>query len=227
MTRCASLREQQFTQTDPLPPEVGSPYPSAYVYGANNPMMYTDPSGLRQQLASLGSSVPVIPGFGKIKVDLFIASAMAGIGIGSCSTDTSCSLSEPTGNGRRFDAGASLSQSKAQMLLDFSTGSVQVGVNETCWQTITTGIGARIDLDCYKAKSLQVGSHNVNTLQSRWTGPDNASNKVNFVTDRVGSGFNVNIQYSLVLAGIADALAPSIDGSISMGTQPGRLKPVS
>jgi RHS repeat-associated protein len=36
-----------FTQTDPLAADVGSPYPSSYVYGNNNPTMYVDPSGLR------------------------------------------------------------------------------------------------------------------------------------------------------------------------------------
>ena len=37
----------QFTQTDPLEAETGPPYPSAYVYGNNNPMVFTDPSGER------------------------------------------------------------------------------------------------------------------------------------------------------------------------------------
>jgi hypothetical protein len=41
---CASA---QFTQTDPLPLGAGSVYESAYVYGLNNPLGYTDPSGLR------------------------------------------------------------------------------------------------------------------------------------------------------------------------------------
>ena len=36
-----------FTQTDPLQADVGSPYPSSYVYGNNNPLVYTDPTGLR------------------------------------------------------------------------------------------------------------------------------------------------------------------------------------
>jgi SCP1.201-like deaminase len=44
--------EKSFTQTDPLAADVGSAYPSAYVYAGNNPAMYTDPSGLRLQSAS-------------------------------------------------------------------------------------------------------------------------------------------------------------------------------
>jgi Protein of unknown function (DUF2599) len=35
------------TQTDPLQPTVGQPYPSSYVYGNNNPMAFTDPTGSR------------------------------------------------------------------------------------------------------------------------------------------------------------------------------------
>ena len=36
-----------FTQTDPAPLGAGTAFESAYVYGLNNPVMYTDPSGLR------------------------------------------------------------------------------------------------------------------------------------------------------------------------------------
>jgi RHS repeat-associated protein len=50
-----------FTQTDPLQADIGSPYPSAYIYGNNNPLMYTDPSGLRGQSAQ-GSANPVRAG---------------------------------------------------------------------------------------------------------------------------------------------------------------------
>ena len=38
---------EQFTQTDPMPTGAGSAFESPYVYGMNNPLMYTDPSGLR------------------------------------------------------------------------------------------------------------------------------------------------------------------------------------
>jgi hypothetical protein len=41
-----------FTQTDPLQADVGSAYPSSYVYGNNNPNVYTDPSGLRATAGS-------------------------------------------------------------------------------------------------------------------------------------------------------------------------------
>jgi RHS repeat-associated protein len=40
-----------FTQSDPLQADIGAAYPSAYVYGHNNPAMYVDPSGLRGQAA--------------------------------------------------------------------------------------------------------------------------------------------------------------------------------
>ena len=40
-------RSQHFTQTDPLQPDIGSPYPSAYVYASNRPTVIVDPSGLR------------------------------------------------------------------------------------------------------------------------------------------------------------------------------------
>ncbi len=38
---------EHFTQTDPLPMGAGSPFESPYVYGMNNPLVFTDPSGLR------------------------------------------------------------------------------------------------------------------------------------------------------------------------------------
>jgi hypothetical protein len=35
-----------FTQTDPLQASVGTTYPSSYMYGNNNPMLFTDPGGM-------------------------------------------------------------------------------------------------------------------------------------------------------------------------------------
>jgi hypothetical protein len=46
MTRCV-LVSRAFTQTDPMPYGAGSSFESSYVYGQNNPGLYTDPSGLR------------------------------------------------------------------------------------------------------------------------------------------------------------------------------------
>jgi hypothetical protein len=51
-----SLRKR-FTQTDPLQASVSSAYPSAYMYGANNPMIFADPSGLRAVDADSESSI--------------------------------------------------------------------------------------------------------------------------------------------------------------------------
>jgi hypothetical protein len=47
-----------FTQTDPLQPTVGSAYPSAYVYGNNNPVRFVDPTGLRSTGAAMSSPSP-------------------------------------------------------------------------------------------------------------------------------------------------------------------------
>ena len=47
MTRYATLSIQRFTQTDPAPLGAGFAYESSYVYGNDNPLVYTDPSGLR------------------------------------------------------------------------------------------------------------------------------------------------------------------------------------
>ena len=52
------MTSAEFTQTDPLQADVGSAYPSAYVYGNNNPLMYVDPSGLRGIKADV--DIPVV-----------------------------------------------------------------------------------------------------------------------------------------------------------------------
>jgi hypothetical protein len=61
------LTAEQFTQTDPAPLGAGSAYESAYVYGLNNPLVYTDPSGLRGQAAQ-GSSNPIDSGSSRLRV---------------------------------------------------------------------------------------------------------------------------------------------------------------
>ena len=70
---------EYFTQTDPLSADVGSPYPSAYVYGNNSPLVYIDPSGLRGQKAC-GK-----PGF-LGSLNLFgdaVADALPGVSVGA------------------------------------------------------------------------------------------------------------------------------------------------
>lgn len=47
MTRCACLSRELFTQTDPLPLGVGSPFESSYVYAGARPTVMTDPGGKR------------------------------------------------------------------------------------------------------------------------------------------------------------------------------------
>ncbi len=46
MTGSATL-QNGFTQTDPRQATVGQAYPSSYVYGNNNPLVFVDPSGLQ------------------------------------------------------------------------------------------------------------------------------------------------------------------------------------
>lgn len=43
---------EQCTQTDPMPYGPGRAFESPYVYALNNPLIYTDPSGLRGQLSN-------------------------------------------------------------------------------------------------------------------------------------------------------------------------------
>ena len=49
-----SIGRNQFTQTDPAPLDAGSVFEASYVYGYNNPLVYSDPSGLRGMQAGLG-----------------------------------------------------------------------------------------------------------------------------------------------------------------------------
>ena len=55
---------ERFTQTDPMPLGAGSSFEASYVYGMDNPMMFTDPSGLRSsmpgQLAQRSPN-PILP----------------------------------------------------------------------------------------------------------------------------------------------------------------------
>ena len=59
-----SLRATVFTQTDPMPMGAGTAFESPYAYGMNNPVMYTDPSGMRSRptyqraLDLIGSEMP-------------------------------------------------------------------------------------------------------------------------------------------------------------------------
>jgi RHS repeat-associated protein len=68
-----------FTQTDPLQPIVDVAFPSAYVYANNNPLMFTDPSGLRSiDGIGLGKNPirPCRPGFGEAPTELALLSSV-------------------------------------------------------------------------------------------------------------------------------------------------------
>ena len=95
------LRFEHFTQTDPISAEVGEPYPSAFVYGNNNPMAYTDPSGMRGSLvfqtpnpllivldggggpedAKASFAIPKWPGFGRTRMNFYIRAGTPCLGM--------------------------------------------------------------------------------------------------------------------------------------------------
>ena len=66
------------TQTDPLQADVGSPYPSSYIYGNNNPNVYVDPTGMRG--AIVGATNPLFLGFSGGRPEIVMASSTYGHG---------------------------------------------------------------------------------------------------------------------------------------------------
>jgi hypothetical protein len=70
---CCSFLPRDFTQTDPLQPTVGQAYPSTYVYGNNNPTVYTDPSGMRSS-GGREDSFSSIANFQPLELALVMAS---------------------------------------------------------------------------------------------------------------------------------------------------------
>ncbi len=77
----------RFTATDPLSPGIGEPVVGAYVYVANNPVRYTDPSGRESQAAgkSTGScwgaqlaGALAIAGMGFVEFGLGVATVTMG-----------------------------------------------------------------------------------------------------------------------------------------------------
>jgi hypothetical protein len=68
MTFPATLCREEFTQTDPLSADVGSLYPSAYIYANSSPLRFVDPSGRRSVGAQSGldtAGVPTILAFAR------------------------------------------------------------------------------------------------------------------------------------------------------------------
>ena len=210
-----------FTRTDPLENAEGTAYMNAYAYAGNMPTVMIDPTGLRQTHAAMRQAVPLAPRIGKVKIDLFIAAAMPNFsftvpGRGGVSTRI-----EPTGNGRKFDPNASLDQSKGHVVVDFTTGQVTFGINETCWKTTTTGeAGSHSGTSCLRARDA-----NITTAEGRRSGPKGAGNKVHLRTlsNTAQASFTTEVSYDLELAGSPSALSPNIDGVISMSYVDGKF----
>ncbi len=129
MTASATLCHELFTQTDPLEVSRGVAYPSAYIYGNNNPMVFTDPSGLRADAPvpeSFSGSFGSRPGWGKFAVRAFISTAKAGC-FGHVDDDN-CHK----GDGRSFSSSATCDESRACAEIDFDKGTVTGSINFSC-----------------------------------------------------------------------------------------------
>ena len=111
-----------FTQTDPLAPDPDKSYPSAYVYGNNNPVLYSDPTGLRAGVAPW-TGVQSIPrrDWGGFDLRLFISSGATGGW-----------LAGSAGDKRGFSASATCAESRACVNFDFAAGLVTAEVNYSC-----------------------------------------------------------------------------------------------
>lgn len=152
---------------------------------------------------------------------------MAGLGLASCFEGT-CTSSEPRGNGRDFNPKASLSDSKVQMRVNFDSGRVWVGVNETCWVETTRSVFVnRSDTSCYDAQKVFLSPED-ETRRVTTSGPNNGKNRVSVtsfgLSGGAGGGALVGITYDAVLAGISDKLAPHIDGHIDLAVTSGKLR---
>ena len=131
---------EQFTQTDPLSAAVGQPYPSAYVYGNNKPLVYVDPSGLRGELAfappnpllsftdggggpedaKASFAIAKWPGFGRTRVNFFIKADLSCLGI--------CLRGDGTGPRPVSDLEPS---SRVRFVLDHENGKAYVTVSHS------------------------------------------------------------------------------------------------
>jgi hypothetical protein len=119
---CCSFLPRDFTQTDPLAPDPDKSYPSAYVYGNNNPVLYSDPTGLRAGVAPW-TGVQSIPrrDWGGFDLRLFISSGATGGW-----------LAGSAGDKRGFSASATCAESRACVNFDFAAGLVTAEVNYSC-----------------------------------------------------------------------------------------------
>jgi RHS repeat-associated protein len=122
-----------FTQTDPMAYGAGSAFESAYAYGRNNPMQFTDPLGLRS--AEVGGSKPLFAepkrltfsitpsgrDWGLVDVRAFISTARSGTGPAASA-----------GDDRSFSAGATCAESRACFRIDFINGVVSAEINTSC-----------------------------------------------------------------------------------------------
>jgi hypothetical protein len=131
---------QLFTQTDPLQADIGSPDPSAYIYGNNNPVVYTDPSGLRAVHTKnpqpidipAGSAraqfpIPKWPGYGVSRMQFFINDNEVCLGVGGYpKTSKNCGK----GDNRGIASGAAIGDynlgARVRVVFDHERGLASV-----------------------------------------------------------------------------------------------------
>jgi hypothetical protein len=176
------------------------------------------PVGMRVQHRTVG--IEPEPNVGVIKVDLFIADSMSGLPMPALDAFKT----EPTGNGRSFNAGATIDQSKVQISIDFDKGTATAAVNETTWKTWSI---LREYSDSYQARPLKVVYTDSNG-KTTTSGPKDAGNRVYITTTRGPDGLpTVKVRYIAELAGVPtllpDALVPAINGTVTIAVKPTML----
>jgi hypothetical protein len=173
------------------------------------------PVGMRVQHRTV--SIEAEPNVGVIKVDVFIADSMSGLPVPALDAFKT----EATGNGRTFDANATIDKSKVQITIDFDRGTATAAVNETTWKTWSP---VREYSDSYQAQPLKV-VYTDSKGKTTTSGPKDAPNRVNIVTTRGPDGLpTVQVRYVAELAGvptlIPDTLVPAINGTVTVAVKP-------
>jgi hypothetical protein len=218
--------EKRFTQTDPLAADLGSPYPSAYVYGNNNPVRFVDPTGLRGELAFANGdplllvsdsgggpgdakasfSIPKWKGMGRTRMNFFIADDLSCFGM--CLEGDQDVSSKYGKQARPVDN--PYPSSRARIVLDHENGRGYVTVSHST--AVLPAQGATIaqrPVSVYSQKAFS---------QPPEGGDSNYVNTVQGLAD-VGSSELV-LQYrlldSFVPQGVGGA-APAVDGVLRFG----------